>query len=122
MQPTDHELSIGAFARRSRLSMRALRLYERIGVLKPVRVDASNRYRWYAERQLGVARLIGLLRSLDMPLAQVAEVIAALDPAVGEVTRVLPSLDPLEADIAGLQANARAAELLEPTGTPSSAA
>jgi MerR family regulatory protein len=55
---TDRELSIGAFARKSRLSMRALRLYEQLGVLKPVRVDGNNRYRWYAERQLTLARLI----------------------------------------------------------------
>src|SRR5919199_3233571 len=93
MQPSDHELNIGAFARKSRLSMRALRLYEQRGVLKPVRVDPHNGYRWYAERQLAVARLVGLLRSLDMPLAQVADVISALDPPVGETTRVLPPFD-----------------------------
>ena len=33
-------------------------------------VDPRNGYRWYAERQLAVARLSGLLRSLDMPLAR----------------------------------------------------
>src|SRR5579859_6591625 len=109
MQPTDRELNIGAFARKSRLSMRALRLYEQLGVLKPVRVDANNRYRWYAERQLAVARLVGLLRSLDMPLAQVAEVITALDPGVGEATRVLAPFDQSEPNMSGIQANERAA-------------
>jgi DNA-binding transcriptional MerR regulator len=38
-------------------------------VLKPVRVDPHDGYRWYAERQLVVARLIGMLRTLEMPLA-----------------------------------------------------
>jgi hypothetical protein len=52
-----------------------------------------------------------LLRSLDMPLAQVADVISALDPTVGEATRVLPPIDQSEHD-AGIQAGERAAELL----------
>src|SRR3982074_1990906 len=78
MQPSDRELSIGVFARKSRLSMRALRLYEQISVLKPVRVDPCTGYRLYAESQLAVARLIGMLRALDMPLAQVAEVTSEL--------------------------------------------
>lgn len=113
MQPADHELSIGAFARRSRLSMRALRLYEQLGVLKPVRVDSHNGYRWYAERQLALARLIGMLRTLEMPLAQVAEVISALGPTIGEVTRVLPpaeaAADRVEIES---QVDSRASELL----------
>jgi len=73
----DQRLSIGAFSRRSRLSMKALRLYERLGVLTPAHVDRSNGYRWYLESQLATARLIGWLRRLDMPLTQVAEVLAA---------------------------------------------
>ena len=47
-----------------------------------------------------------------MPLAQVADVITALDPAVGEATRVLAPFDQSEPDMAGIQANQRAAELL----------
>ncbi|MBO0744948.1 MAG: MerR family DNA-binding transcriptional regulator, partial [Candidatus Dormibacteraeota bacterium] len=38
-------LTIGAFSRRSRLSMKALRLYERVGLLSPARVDPENGYR-----------------------------------------------------------------------------
>jgi DNA-binding transcriptional MerR regulator len=70
-------LSIGAFARRSRLSPKALRLYDERGVLTPAEVDESNGYRRYAEGQLETARLVALLRRLEMPLAQVAEVVAA---------------------------------------------
>ena len=78
-------LSTGAFARKTRLSMKALRLYARLGLLTPVRVDQDNGYRWYRQSQLATARLIGLLRRLDMPLSQVAEVIAAAGPDVGEL-------------------------------------
>jgi DNA-binding transcriptional MerR regulator len=70
-------LAIGAFARRSRLSMKALRLYERLGLLSPARVDPENGYRWYREEQLLEARLIVSLRRLDMPLSGVARVMAA---------------------------------------------
>ena len=45
----DPLLSIGVFARRSRLSMKALRLYDRLGLLKPADVDPENGYRRYRE-------------------------------------------------------------------------
>jgi DNA-binding transcriptional MerR regulator len=70
-------MSIGTFARRSRLSTKALRIYDRLGVLTPAAVDGHNGYRRYRESQLGTARLVVSLRRLDMPLAQVAEVVAA---------------------------------------------
>jgi DNA-binding transcriptional MerR regulator len=73
----DRLMTIGVFARRSRLSLRALRLYDEQGLLVPERVDPANGHRWYRESQLFTARLIVLLRQLEMPLAQVAEVIAA---------------------------------------------
>jgi len=70
-------MSIGVFARRSRLSMRALRLYDRQGLLEPDHVDPHNGYRWYRESRLFTARLIVMLRQLDMPLADVAELVNA---------------------------------------------
>jgi DNA-binding transcriptional MerR regulator len=75
----DPLLSIGVFARRSRLSMKALRLYDSLGLLPPAEVDESSGYRRYRESQLDTARLVVLLRRLDMPLAQVAEVVSAPD-------------------------------------------
>lgn len=73
----DRLLTIGAFARRAQLSVKALRLYERLGVLVPADVDASSGYRRYREGQLRTARLVAMLRRLDMPLADVARVVAA---------------------------------------------
>lgn len=78
MVPTGEEpLSIGTFARRSRLSPKALRLYDRLGVLTPAQVSGHNGYRFYSEDQLETARLVALLRRLQMPLAQVRQVLAA---------------------------------------------
>jgi DNA-binding transcriptional MerR regulator len=73
----DTLLSIGVFSRRSRLSMKALRLYDRKGVLTPADVDPDTGYRKYRESQLATARLVVMLRRLNMPLSQVAEILSA---------------------------------------------
>ncbi|AGZ43165.1 MerR family transcriptional regulator [Actinoplanes friuliensis] len=81
----DGLLTTGEFARRSRLSVKALRLYDRSGLLRPAEVHAGNGYRRYAEHQLYAARLIVLLRRLDMPLSQITEILAAGGPGAGEL-------------------------------------
>ncbi|MFJ8190917.1 MerR family transcriptional regulator [Streptomyces sp. NPDC096094] len=76
----DESLTIGAFAARARLSAKALRLYDRMGLLVPDRVDEATGYRYYRTGQIERARLVALLRQLDMPLAQVAQVVHADGP------------------------------------------
>ncbi|MFE7166116.1 MerR family transcriptional regulator [Streptomyces sp. NPDC057616] len=73
-------LTIGAFARASRLSPKALRLYDELELLRPARVDPHSGYRYYAVEQLERARLVAWLRRLGMPLARIREV-CALGPA-----------------------------------------
>jgi DNA-binding transcriptional MerR regulator len=73
-------MSIGAFARRSRLSPKALRLYDGLGLLSPARVDELSGYRYYEDAQLRQARLIATLRQVGIPLASVKELLE-LDPA-----------------------------------------
>ena len=58
------EMSIGEFARRSRLSPKGLRLYDELGLLAPARVDNSSGYRFYDGGQLERARLVAALRQL----------------------------------------------------------
>ena len=74
------EISIGEFARRSRLSLKALRLYDERGVLVPSRVDRGSGYRYYDTAQLDQARLVVMLRQLQLPLAAIKELLAC-DPA-----------------------------------------
>ncbi|MEU6604941.1 MerR family transcriptional regulator [Streptomyces shenzhenensis] len=69
--------SIGVFAARARLSAKALRLYDRLGLLSPAYVDELSGYRYYRADQVERARLVALLRQLDMPLARIAEVVEA---------------------------------------------
>jgi DNA-binding transcriptional MerR regulator len=81
MTNVDQELmSIGAFAQRTRLSPKALRLYDELGLLAPARVDESSGYRYYDAGQLERARLVASLRRLDMPLAEI-KAILELQPA-----------------------------------------
>jgi DNA-binding transcriptional MerR regulator len=74
------EISIGEFARRSRLSLKALRLYDERGVLVPARVDQASGYRYYGTDQLDQARLVVMLRELQLPLAEIKALLAC-DPA-----------------------------------------
>jgi DNA-binding transcriptional MerR regulator/effector-binding domain-containing protein len=73
----DKLLGMGAFARRSRLSHKALRLYAQHGLLEPAVIDEVTGYRRYGEEQLRDARLVRMMRRLDMPIVRVAELLAA---------------------------------------------
>ncbi|MGW9116143.1 MerR family transcriptional regulator [Streptomyces sp. NPDC055663] len=73
-------LTIGAFAKASRLSPKALRLYDELGLLAPTRVDPVTGYRLYAPELLEQARLVAWLRRLGMPLARIQQV-RTLEPA-----------------------------------------
>jgi serine/threonine protein phosphatase PrpC len=67
-------LTIGAFARAARLTTKALRLYDEVGLLTPAAVDAESGYRFYDPDQLAHARMIAELRRIDMPLADIRTV------------------------------------------------
>lgn len=81
-------MTIGAFAGRTGLSHKALRLYDDMGLLPPALVDGDTGYRYYRHDQIESAKLVALLRRLDMPLDRIAAVLA-LDPphAVREIHR-----------------------------------
>ncbi len=83
------EMSIGEFARRSRLSPKALRLYDELGLLPPSRVDELSGYRYYGDVQLERAKLISALRQLDVPLAGIRELLG-LEP--GELAQRIAAL------------------------------
>jgi DNA-binding transcriptional MerR regulator len=61
-------LTVGLMARLSGLTVKALRHYDRTGLLRPAAVDGATGYRLYRGDQVAEARLVRLLRSLDLPL------------------------------------------------------
>jgi protein phosphatase len=94
-------LTIGEFARLSRLSPKALRLYDDLGLLRPFRVDEWSGYRYYAPDQLERAQLVAWLRRLGMPLAQIAVVVES--PPAAAAAAVTTFLRVTEADFAERQ-------------------
>ena len=80
-------LPIGTFASRCRLSVKALRHYGELGLLRPAHVDLATGYRYYDRRQASAAIAIALLRSLDVPLPAIRELLASKDSDA--MTRVL---------------------------------
>lgn len=74
----DGELTIGAFGELVGLSVQQLRRYDRLGLLAPDgRTDAG--YRTYSTGQSGAGRAIALLRSMDMPIADIRRLLAGAD-------------------------------------------
>ncbi|MFI9591408.1 MerR family transcriptional regulator [Nonomuraea sp. NPDC052265] len=78
-------LPIGQFARLARLSVKRLRHYDELGLLRPAYVDAGTGYRYYRAGQAREALSIGLLRSLDVPLPVVGRVLSGETGALESV-------------------------------------
>ena len=82
------KLRIGEFSRRGRVSVKALRHYEAIGLLKPDHVDATTGYRYYAATQLDDLHRLMVLRALGLPLQRIREVLRD-DPTPERMRRLL---------------------------------
>lgn len=91
-------MRIGAFARASRLSAKALRLYDELGLLPPAHIDPVSGYRFYEPAQLEQARLVAWLRRLGMPLARI-RVISGL-PSAAAAAELAAYWDQVEVDTA----------------------
>lgn len=76
-------ISIGEFARRARLTPRALRIYDRTGMLRPVRTDAGTGYRRYGVAQVRIGQLISLLRGAGLGLADIELVLRDVTAGAG---------------------------------------
>lgn len=68
------EYRIGAFALVAGVSARTLRFYDRIGLLRPARVDPLTRYRLYLPQQLKELAAIIELKEAGLPLAEIRRV------------------------------------------------
>jgi len=92
-------VTIGEFARLTRLSPKALRLYDELGLLPPARVDPDSGYRLYEPGQLERARLVASLRQIGVPLAEIKPM---LDMTPSEIAAQLVALwAEVEADHTG---------------------
>ena len=63
-------LSIGKVAKLKNVSIKSLRYYDEIGILKPALTDHTTGYRYYKEAQLYVLDAISLCIELGIPLKE----------------------------------------------------
>jgi DNA-binding transcriptional MerR regulator len=84
MELIDELLPIGRFARVSGLTVKALRHYDEIGLLRPARVDESSGYRYYSLAQARRAEAIRRLRTLEVPLDEIRDLLEADESALLE--------------------------------------
>lgn len=73
-------LKIGDFSRLSRVSIRMLRYYDEVGLLKPVKVDDFSGYRYYSEEQLLTMGKINSLKDMGFGVNAIAEIIKSNNP------------------------------------------
>jgi DNA-binding transcriptional MerR regulator len=112
-------LQIGEFAALVGLSVPQLRRYDRLQLLDPAGRSKETGYRYYSRGQTGTARVIALLRSIDMPIAEIRRVIsgasergrreillnhrARLEARLEEVRDLLDAVDALaKGDVMGM--------------------
>src|SRR5262245_6330406 len=107
-------LRIGEFSRRGRVSVKALRHYEAIGLLTPHHVDAATGYRYYAAAQLDDLHRLMVLRALGLPLQRIRQVLRD-DPSPERMRRLLDErraavarrIDAEQAQLAAIEARIR---------------
>ena len=63
---------IGDFSRLSLVSVKALRYYDELGLLKPARVDEFTGYRYYSASQLTRLNRLLAMKDMGMSLEQIA--------------------------------------------------
>jgi DNA-binding transcriptional MerR regulator len=111
MDDQSERWQIGEFAELVGLSIPQLRRYDRQRLLEPDGREARSGYRYYTRGQTGAARIIALLRSLDMPIAGIRRILAGagdaerqqlfrdhrarLEARLDEVRRLLDAVDAL---------------------------
>ncbi|WP_188194710.1 VOC family protein [Nonomuraea sp. SYSU D8015] len=109
MDDAQDRLQIGEFAELVGLSIPQLRRYDRLRLLEAAGRSAESGYRYYSRGQTGAARVIALLRSMDMPIAEIRRIVsgagepervrifrghrARLEARLDEVRRLLEAVD-----------------------------
>jgi DNA-binding transcriptional MerR regulator len=78
MDEAQDRLRIGEFAELVGLSIPQLRRYDRLHLLEPAARSEDSGYRYYSSGQAGTARVIALLRSMDMPISEIRRIVSGV--------------------------------------------
>ena len=93
---SENRLKIGEFSRLGRVTVRALRHYEEIGLLVPEIIDRWTGYRYYSVGQLQKIQSIMTLKSLGYSLEEIKD--------LWDDDRHFPSIESLEEKIRACKA------------------
>lgn len=78
----DKMLKIGEFSKLTQVSIRMLRYYDENNLLKPMKVDEQNGYRYYAIEQIPKLQKILFLRNIGFGVAEMEKALAHWDDAL----------------------------------------
>lgn len=68
-------LRIGEFSKLAKVSIKTLRYYDKIGLLKPAMIDSETQYRYYTEEQLELIRLISMYKDAGLSNEMISKLI-----------------------------------------------
>ena len=68
MKKTQQLLTIGQLAKFSGLHVKALRYYEKIGILNPTAIDKQNGYRYYSYAHIPYVNMVKICANYDLYL------------------------------------------------------
>ena len=68
-------LRIGEFSKLAKISIKSLRYYDKIGLLKPAMTDSATQYRYYTIEQLEEIRLITMYKAVGLSNEMVSRLI-----------------------------------------------
>ena len=88
-------LKIGEAAEETGISVKAIRFYEKIGLIPPAQRTFSSRYRLYTERDVRRLRLIKRVKLLGIRFSQIKEIVASLKGEGCDCNRLRPRLQKL---------------------------
>lgn len=84
-------LSIGDAAQQVRMTAETLRHYDRIGLVKPSKVDERTGYRYYGPEDIVRLNTVYALRQMDLPLREIKQVLE-----YGDLGQIVAFLDRAE--------------------------
>ena len=107
-------LSIGEVSEICRISIKTLRYYDKIGLLKPVYIDSASRYRYYSKSQLALIslfkemKLMGfssdeLRRCFEDKEVSSEKVTALLDKRMSQIAKQLEELQKVQQKLAAVK-------------------
>ena len=73
-------LRIGEFSKLAKTTVKTLRYYDKVGLLKPSFIDSATSYRYYTEEQLEIMRRILMYKKAGMQNADIADILSGRDP------------------------------------------